>query len=278
MTINLDQIGNRIRDFPPLSDSLMAVLRMLNSGDVDFTVLESRIIKEPALATRILSAANSPLYGMSGKMGKLKEACVLLGTNTLRNMVMAIGIIDYLSHGSGNHIDHNKFWKHSIGTGMSARVLAKQFHADKDVAFSAGILHDIGKLVLDIFFAEEYASVVDYRDQNDCLLKEAEDQVLGFNHCEVGAMIAEKWKLPDAITDCIRFHHTPVKTTTSPLVDLIHISDIVCRALEIGNGGDSLIPVIEPQVLERHQLDISDLENQFAEIEQKVELANVLFI
>jgi putative nucleotidyltransferase with HDIG domain len=201
----------------------------------------------------------------------------MLGVHTLKDIVTSVGIIGHFSSKLKNGFNHTLFWQHAIGTGITARVLARSCDIDQDVAFTAGLLHDIGKLVLDVHFPDEFACVLARRDSDNCLLREAETLVLGFDHTVVGAKVAQQWKLPAAIQEVILYHHDYEQLRSKPLVNLIHISDIVCRGLEIGNGGDSLIPALEPEALDRLGLDWNILQAYLPQIEEMNASANLLF-
>ncbi len=197
----------------------------------------------------------------------IKHAGTLLGIHTLHGIITAAGIIDHFPPiAKEQRFDRNSFWLHSIGTGIAAQVLARRCGHDPEQAFTAGLLHDVGKLVLAVYFEQDFTNVLLYRDKYDCLIREAEEQVLGFDHTEIGSRVARHWKLPTALISAIRFHHN-LSEHTSVLAELVHVADILCRGLDIGHGGDNLIPILDENVLARLGFDWGDLKTALPEIE-----------
>jgi|GEM_PF-246571 len=274
--LTIERLDKEIQQLPALSEVVMEVLELIDKGNVEFPVLMKKISQDQALASRVLKVANSPFYGNACKIGSLKGAGVMLGIHTLRSIVTTVGIIGRFPAKSGGNFDRLKFWKHAIGTGVTAKVLARKIGFDQDTAFSAGLLHDVGKLVLDAHFPMDFYRVLARRDSEQCLLKDAELKELGFDHTIVGAKAAHHWKLPPLIHAAIHNHHNPEKHSTTPIVDLIHVADIICRGLEIGSGGDDLIPAINPASLNRLRLDWSEIMKCLPVIERENADANLL--
>ncbi|KAF0191819.1 MAG: metal dependent phosphohydrolase [Gammaproteobacteria bacterium] len=256
-----------LREIPPLPVAVTAVMEVLNRKDVDFGELQKKIAQDPALAARILKVANSPFYGLGGEVSSLKEACVILGIHAVRNIVITAGVIGQFPADGGNHLNLIGLWQHAIGTGVAAKVLAPSTGVDQETAFTAGLLHDIGKMVLDVHFADRYGKVIEYRDANSCLLRDAETAVLGIDHCEIGGMIAHRWKLPEALALAIKGHHTPCSYPSVTLVALVHVADILCRGLELGDGGDTLIPMLAPDAVATLKMDIKNIGTYLSQIE-----------
>ena len=226
---------------------------------------------------RVLRIANSLFYGLGGRIDNIKDACIVLGVHTTRNIVLAAGTINHLaSSGKSNGLNLLALWRHGVGTGIAAKTLAKNVHVNPETVFTAGLLHDLGKVILDIYFPSDYTKVIAYRDKQNCLLRDAENVVLGFDHALVGARIARRWSLPVSIADTIRDHHSINIDITSKEANLILVADIISRGLEIGDPGDSLVPTIDPVVLQRLELDIPMIEQYFHEIEHQQQLLDGL--
>lgn len=256
-----------VRSLPPLPAMVERLLTILAKQEVDFKELEQNISKDQALASRVLSVANSSFYGLSGKINSVKEACLVLGTSTTRNIVISVTIVGSLPPHKANCLDLAALWRHALATAASAKVLARFSGLDPETAFTAGLLHDVGKMVLDIHFASDYAAVIRYRDEHDCLLRQAEEAVLDMNHCTVGAMAGRKWRLPQTILQAIEQHHDAEPSPPSKIVDVVHVADIVARGLEIGDGGDTLIPPLSAAALARLGITPGQIGERLAEIE-----------
>ncbi|MCW9023830.1 MAG: HDOD domain-containing protein [Gammaproteobacteria bacterium] len=261
-----ESLSKEIQQLPSLSVIVTHLLTQLQRDDVAMAELMEEASHDQALAARILHIANSPFYGLSAHIGSLKDAGTMLGIHTLYNIVTAAGIIGHFPPAEDQNFDRHSFWQHVIGTGICARVLAHHAGMDQELAFTAGLLHDIGKVVMAVYFEEDFARVLAYRDEHDCLIREAEQAVLGFDHTLVGAQVAQSWKLPKPVVDAIKSHHS-LPATSLPLAELIHLSDILCRGLNIGHGGDDLIPFLKSSVLARLGLNWDIIRSYLGEIE-----------
>lgn len=274
--LTLAQVDEAIKQLPALPTVVMEVLRVIDAGNAEMTVLDKLIGNDQGLATRILRVANSPFYGLSGQINSVKDACVLLGVHTLRHLTLAAGVIDQFPPNPGGAFDRLNLWRHAVGVGIAARVLAPHCRQDPDQAFTVGLLHDIGKLALDVCFPKQFAEVLRHRDNADCTLLAAETAVLGIDHSAVGARLGERWRLPAAICVAIGRHHTPDQEPPAPLADLVHVADLVCRGLEIGDGGDSQMPPFSTGAIERLGLSWNGVAAALPEIEKMNAASNLL--
>ena len=268
-------LAREVRELPSLSAIVTQLLTMLQREDVAMADLMEEIGRDQALAARILRIANSPFYGMSTHIGSLKDAGTMLGVHTLYNIVTAAGIMGHFPPTRDDHFDRISFWRHAIGTGVCARVLARYAALEPELSFTAGLLHDIGKLVMAVYFVDDFSRVLAYRDTHDCLLREAEEAVLGFDHTVIGAHVAQQWKFPNPVVDAIQYHHALPEVAT-PLSEIVHVADILCRGLDIGHGGDDLIPPLQKKVLKGLGLNWSTIQHCLGEIETLNSFADVL--
>ncbi|GAB4345214.1 MAG: HDOD domain-containing protein [Gammaproteobacteria bacterium] len=263
------------RDLGSLSVVVTEVLALLDRQDVDLSSLEQRIAQDQALAARILRIANSPFYGMSREIASLKEATVVLGVHTIRNVVTTAGVMALFSGDSAQGFDRLAFWQHAIGVGIASRVVGRHMGLEGEAAFTAGLLHDVGKLVIDCVLPEEFARINEQVAETGCLMVEAERQILGFDHSFTGGRVAERWKLPPPVIAAITRHHTP-DSSSEAIVQAVHLGDILCRALEIGNGGDDGLPELNPSAMDRTGLDWSSIRGCLEEIDQLNASANLI--
>ena len=260
-------IKARLQHIPPLPQVAQDAMDILDRPDVDLRALEQTLHHDPALTTQMLRVANSPFYGLTRQISSLHDACLLLGIYTVRNVVLTAAVMTRFPPDNSHSLDRQALWKHAIGTAIAAKVIAIKCKFDQELAFTCGLLHDIGKLVLDCYFPEETAAVVQYRDRHDCLLRDAEMKVLGFDHSTIGAWIAKRWNLPPMLVHAIAFHHVPDQNTTLA-ADIVHVADVLCRGLDIGDGGDSLIPALHAGAIERVNLDWNNLPALLNDIEE----------
>lgn len=210
----------------------------------------ARIISADQSASfKILKVANSPFYGLRGRVDTITQALLYLGFNEVKNIVFALSVINSFSKSKlFKKFKPIDLWAHSIGVGIATRMLGSAV-GEKNLEnyFLAGIFHDIGKLIFFEYVPNEYAKVIDLVESKKIAIKDAELEVLGLNHARAGQLIAEKWKLPQTIINVVGGHHTGlIGNNVNTLLASVHLGDIVARALDLGYGGDNTIP--EPNI------------------------------
>lgn len=266
--ISNEQIDQVIQKLPSLSTVAMEVLRMIDSEGCDLATLEKKISQDQSLSARILRIANSPFYGFSGEITSIKEACVVLGMYTIRNVSITAAVYMFFSPGTQKDtIDYTALWKHALYVGTAAKVLARHYGYEQNLAFTAGLLHDIGKLVLEVSFPTEFSKVRQLCNVEGCSLSEAEVTVFGVDHTMVGAKLAAHWNFPTPIRAAIERHHTPDLREHSPVVDLVHIADILSTIVEGKGENEFLLSSMSPGATQRIGFDLSKCEAILAEIE-----------
>lgn len=270
------ELDKGINDIPPLPVAVSDSMALLNNDVVDFNELQNAIAQDAGLSGRVLKVANSPFYGLAGQVGSIKEACVVLGTHTLKNIILAVGMISKFPPELSKNINLTDLWYHSYCTGVTARLLANRAGIDPEKAFTAGLLHDLGKMVLDIYFNAHYSEVITFQKENDCLISEAESEVLGITHSIVGKKLAACWNLPEEIVVAIGGHHNTQSSCTTPLSDVVHLSDIVSRSLDYGHAGDNLIPVIDEGALHRLDLSLNHISDDLEKVDMVMSTAKEL--
>jgi putative nucleotidyltransferase with HDIG domain len=193
-----------LADLPSMPVLLMEALQQIN-GQQHLTTLVDKIGQDPAMTVRILRVANSPFYGMSREIGSLREAVLLLGFNRIRDMLVSVCFAKMLP---ARHKDFNyrQFWHHSMAVAECTRQLAGYTGSSADLAFTAGLLHDIGRLVIVVLFPDEFSRII---NESDSPLIETERRILGFDHVEMGGKAAQYWNLPVVIQEAIEQHETP---------------------------------------------------------------------
>lgn len=198
-----------IRDLPTIPIIISEVLSVIDNPDSNAVQLASLIEKDQALTARVLRIANSPFYGFSRAISTIDLAIVIMGMNTLKEIVLSLIIKRFFSKISTNLFDTKAFWNYSVYCGASARLLSRKlgFKVTGE-AFVGGLIHDIGYLVLVEYFKSDFTKIVNLLKSRDISPVEAERLVIDTDHCEIGAWIAEKWNFPEKIVDGIRNHHT----------------------------------------------------------------------
>lgn len=266
--LTIDQVAKAIQQVPSLSAVVMEILASFDKQNVEIADLAQKLGQDQGLTARVLRVANSPFYGMSSKVGSVQEAVVVLGFHNVRSLVAAAGIIGQFPETDRPGFDRTGFWQHSIGTAACAQVLAKSLGQNQALAFTAGLLHDIGKLALDAYFHEDFQLALAHRVAEDSTLLEAEHAVLGVGHALVGHELARRWKFPAAIQLAIRDHHQPEREPGT-LTDLVHVANVLCHALDIGNAGYEMVPHLSSSAWSRLGLDWDTMPALWTETEQQ---------
>ena len=239
-----------IDELPTLPSIAMEVIGLSRSPEVSIQKVSECIYKDPPLATRVLRMANSAFYRRgSNEVDTLHRAILLLGLNEIINITTSVSVLSILpTKGSEGESLRKKFWNHCIATGLIAR------HIDKKLGmrsmgreFVGGLLHDIGKIILDEYFHKEYMEAHAFSIDVDCPMHEAELEILGTTHMEIGHFLAQKWALPGYIGDVILNHHQPFEAQYKDITALISISDLLAKSKEFSCGGDRLSFVLTDQ-------------------------------
>lgn len=222
----MEQVGDAIERLPSLSPVVTEIMRIIDSGEADIDTLEKKIYQDQVLTARILRIANSPFYGFSGKIASAKEACVVLGLYTIRNIAITATALGAFPPGAQQGAPGLlEDWDHAVRTALTAQVLARHYGLEQNLAFTAGLLHDLGRIMLKVAFPGQYPAVMDHQKSTGILFREAEMAVLGVEHCQAGERLAERWNLPAPIRAAMTHHHDLDEGPRSPVVDLVHIAD-----------------------------------------------------
>jgi len=234
-TTNIDVLRARIDAVQEL-DSLPSVttklLTFLDDPNVSLGKLSSIVKGDPALSDRVLRIVNSPFYDFQDRFRTIQQAAAFLGLSEFTNLLVAISFISILySKKAQTHPKIEAYWNHAIGCGMISHFLASQLSLPtRGREFTAGILHDLGKLVLVEYFTAA-ADMIDMRIQTEqCSDIQAEIAIIGVPHTEIGGWVAEKWNLPDSYIEVMRFHHVPSQAHVNTLlVSTIHVADTILQ-------------------------------------------------
>lgn len=253
------EIVDSVRQLPSLEPVINRVLASFEQADIDVAHLAAEIAHDQALVARVLRLANSPLYGLASRVGSIKEAILVLGFRNVRAAVVAISLTRCFVDRHVPGFDAGDFWRHSTAVGIAARELARRAHRPDDVAFTGGVIHDIGVLVLMTIAPDEMARVLEYCRGHGCMIRDAERAVLGVDHAVVGALMARKWGLPAELCDGIELHHAPEDATADSLANIVHLADVIVRAMGVTGDESRVAPRVSDLALSRLGLSSQDL-------------------
>lgn len=261
--LTIGDIVKRTTDLPTLSAAALRVFRQTDDPNVSAASLAETIIHDQALAARVLRLSNSAYYGLSRRVEAVQDAVILLGMRCVRNLALVAATYPWLVRPlKGYHLGPKEMWTHAIGVAIGAELVAKRAGSKAaDTAFTAGLLHDLGKLALNVWLEDLLEYVRELAVEEGIAFDEAERMVLGFDHTEVGAHLALSWNLPESLTLAIRHHHNPSACEpANDLVDAVHIGDYLTMAMGFGLGGDGLAYRFDESALQRLNLDVESLD------------------
>ena len=233
------------------------------------------ISTDQGLVTRILRLSNSSFYGLPARVDTITQAVSLIGTRQLRDLAIATAVLDLFKDIPNQVLDGKKFWEHALAVGTATRLIAaKRGERQTERHFVAGMLHDIGLVVMAQQMPEKVSANLQSAASNSQPLSVIELRELGFDHAELGGMVIEHWRLPPAMVEVASYHHH-LLTTTKYVHDCaaVHLADIMVEALAFGSGGEPVIPPLDPPAWEILGLTpgdlapiCNDLERQMVEI------------
>lgn len=261
--ISLEEIVQAVNDLPSLPQVVLRVMELTEDPDSTVQDINAVLAQDQGLTARVLKLANSAFYGFPRRISTVTDATVLLGFKTIRSIVLAASVNEILSQEmEGYALEYGELWKHSQCSAMTARLIAKRVkYGGLDVAYTAALLHDIGKVVLNNSMKEAYQEVLNKVIHDNLTFLQSEQIILGFDHAQVGAQIAEKWNLPPELVETIACHHEPGRAQVNPkLTAIVHLADAVCVAMGVGVGIDGMLYPVSSQALQVLDLQQSDVD------------------
>lgn len=222
-----------IREIPTLPEIAIQLVALVSDEKSSMNDISKIISEDPPLVAKILRMVNSGYYSVRNEITNIRQALVMIGIEELRNLVFAMSVFSTFKEIEGtNYFSFIQFWRHSAATGRMASVISKYLGFPLEgSAFLGGILHDFGRLILQLYFNEDYKAVFDYCQKNTVSLYQGETETLGFTHAQAGYWLAEKWKLPNEISRIMRDHHSlaPEKIDDNELVAIVYLADKVAN-------------------------------------------------
>lgn len=257
--ITLDALMDNIHRLPSLPAVVNELILALGNEGLSVDELAHGIEKDQALSARALRVANSPFYGMSKPISSIHDAIVVLGFRAVSSLVTTAALTEFFKTPSLSWFDQSTFWRHSLGAAVCGRKLAGRAGLDPEIGFTAGLLHDIGRLLLVVCCAKQYEAVAAWRDQNDAYLLDAEREVLGVTHAQAGEVLARHWHFAPEIQVAVASHHAPAAGAQASYADLAHVANVLAHSLDLARDPHALAPTLDESALARLGLDWSRL-------------------
>jgi putative nucleotidyltransferase with HDIG domain len=242
------QVVANVRNLPTPPIVFHQIQKVINDPQVSAGQIASILSEDPAMSVKVLKLTNSAFYGLSREIDSVKQAVVIVGMEAIRNLVLSASVMDMFKGKSANQEFQERFWRHSLAVAVAGRMLARKLKSrgivDPDASFSAGLLHDVGKMIMSCFLPEEYKAIREERPKQRSLQAyELEERVLGYNHAQVGAILAEQWKLPQRLNEAITHHHHPqLGDSDSSIAYIIHVADYLAKLTFYDADDEDRIP------------------------------------
>jgi len=279
--VGLKNLIMTTRDLPAMPHVASKVLELSSDPEACAPQLQQVIADDQAMAARILKIANSAMYSCSRNVKTLSEAIVMLGFNSIRSLVVTSAARNlYAGSAARLGLKERLLWEHSIGCAFAGRMLAMQhWPLLAEEAFLAGLMHDIGKLVLNLQIPERFDEVVQVVYNEHRGFCETERELLGFDHAQVGALLVNKWKLTPLLEETIGLHHDPQAVTADrPLLICLDAANQLCHRLGIGFKDDPDLDLLAQPSLRQVGFTPAELDAFVVRLQESLELEMEIFI
>jgi len=269
-------IVSEIKELPTLPQVAVTLMDLLDDPGTGAPEINRVMARDPALASKILKLVNSAYYGLSNRVSSLNQAIVILGFKTVKSVALSASVIGlFKGRSDSGPFNRAAFWKHSIACACVARLVTrKQEGLDPETAFSVGLLHDIGKLVLDNYVPDDIANIVKTAEKDRSSFIDAERKVLETNHAEIGRWLTEKWGLPKELVAGIGYHHDLANAPGADLIAVIQFANYLSKVKGIAASGSCESPELAKEVWKLLAIDKADLPELVNTINQEIAAAS----
>jgi len=279
------EVIERSGELPTIGAVAAEVMRLAGDPSADFGKVAAAVENDPSLAAKVLRLANSPFYGLRGEVASVERAVALLGMAQVRNIALSLSLIrDFSGAYGGETFRWDRFWEHSAGVALIAETMTRLLRVPvSGTEYAAGLLHDVGKILLGHHFPEEFGRCLDLAARRQVSLWEVEPEVFGTHHAQLGGWIAERWGFPAPLRSAIRYHHEPGEAGDEQgVAAVVHLADLFAKVKQIGFGGDRVAvcfaddPAWAVLVERQPHLGDLDLARFTLQLDQEVEMARAL--
>ena len=261
MALDAEQIVTKVLKVAALPAVVLKFSEAIKDPLTSNHDLENIVSEDSALAAKVLMIANSALYNFPSKIDTISKAVTIIGHKQLAEIILSCSIISVFKNIPQDVIDMDLFWRHSIAVATASRILAASRREQNiEKYFTAGLLHDIGKLIIFVEAPKYGIEIIEKCAATNKLMHKVEKEVLGFEHAKLGAMLLKKWKLPDSVVSSVYYHHMP-SVTSGDIIGpaIVHIADIISHSLQYGSSGEKFTPTLNEKAWDSLDLDVDIL-------------------
>lgn len=258
-----------INTLPTVPSVLKRLSTLIEKPRITIVEISAFISNDPALTTKVLKMVNSAIYGFPGRIASVSHATMLLGLNVIKGLLLGVSVFELMQKTMSG------LYEHSLACAIASRVIAQKKNLKEPEEISvAGLLHDIGKVILILEFAEQYEAAIKEAKEKKLSIFEAERNQFDATHADVGGWLAEKWRFPRNLIEVIEFHHRPALAKNAPLeAAIVHVADLLVRARGFGFAGEDFVPDVNPVAYELLKLSDQDIKDVLREMEDNMESA-----
>ena len=245
---------------PSLPDIVVRINEAVTNPNCTATHIANIINKDSSLTARLLKLVNSAFYNFPTTIESIPRAVTIIGTRQLSAIAMATAVTSTFRDIPPDIIDMKSFWKHSLACGIICRLIAgykRNGNLDTESYFLAGLLHDIGRLIMYQYFSREAKDILDRARSESRLLFQVEPELLLLRHSELGSILIEQWKLPPLLYCSCLYHHDPLESPDKMVSSITHAADIIANALQMGSSGERYVPPLDPGAWQQIGLPVS---------------------
>lgn len=258
-----DEILKSIKNIPAFPQVALKVMALIDDPDFSVADVEDIIKYDQAIAANIIRLCNSAYMGLRYKVETIHDAVIRLGQQNVIRAIQAAGVSRFYKNAKGYGLNATKLWEHSVGVAMMSQILFKRFYSCENARlYTASLLHDIGKVIMGEFVDKSFVKIYNSVSSRGISFLDAEKEVIGINHAELGGRIAAHWNFPQDMQDTIVYHHRPDLMSDGGSNDawLVYLADQACIMMGIGLGDDGLAYKGLSEAIERFNLRQKDFE------------------
>lgn len=284
----INRVVGGINNLPTPPIVFSQIQKVLNNPNTSAFDIAALLQEDPAMSAKVLKLTNSAYYGLAREIESVKQAVVIVGLEAVKNLVLSASVFEAFSKEQLDKEFQDVFWRHSLGTAFAGRIIAMKLHAkagfDAEAAFSGGMLHDIGKMIISVYMPEDAVKIKELKVQKPNTPDgDIEEAILGYNHSQIGALLGKQWKLPSKLIEAIQCHHHPmvIELAENSLPYLIHMANYLTKmTFDYDPNEDTYVEPVDAEALatvgvnEEQLLEIADpLRVEYGKSETFMEMA-----
>lgn len=276
MAMSAELLKRKVEDLsslPTLPSFVSVITSMVDDDTTGAQEIGEIIQRDQVLSAKILKLVNSPVYGFPRRISSVTHALVLLGFNVVKGLVLSTAVFNDLAK------ETSGLWKHSLGTALLSRRIGTEIKVlDPEECMIAGLLHDLGKVVLSHLALEDYVGAISKAHASGRHIADVEREIFGVDHSRIALWLALRWHLPERLTDALAYHHAPSRAKGSmQMASIVHLADILARSMEYGESGDGTMPALEHEAFKSLNLSFKQIDTIMRDADEQYRMGADVF-